>query len=71
MKHPVAEAAFKPKQSRTETRQDATSRAARAIIEIETAALAVKTSRLRAARLARDAATPPVEAKARKRRGVG
>lgn len=45
-------ALFKPKPSRIETKADATTTAARAIIDSEAAARAAKTEKLRAARLA-------------------
>ncbi|MBP0574699.1 hypothetical protein J8J27_28725, partial [Mycobacterium tuberculosis] len=47
--------------SKLETKSDATTRAARAIIDLEVAAREAKTERLRAARLARDAAAAPSE----------
>lgn len=58
---------FKPLQTRTETRSDATARAAREIIDTEATARAAKTERLRAARLARDESVPniPVPKKTR------
>jgi hypothetical protein len=55
-----------PKPSRMEAKGDATTRAARQIIDAEAAAEAAKTARLRAARLARSAAeasAPAVKAK--------
>jgi hypothetical protein len=51
---------FKPKPSPTEGKGDATTRAARVIIDNEAAATAAKTERLRAARLAREAIAEPV-----------
>ena len=68
MKRKAADAAFKPAMTRIESRQDATTRAALAIIASETAAIEAKTDRLRAARLAREAAAPPELPKAPKRR---
>jgi hypothetical protein len=68
MKHRAAEAAFKPKRSRIESRQDATSRAAWAIIATASAAIDAKTARLRAERLASEAMILPVEAKPGRRR---
>ena len=68
MKRKAADAAFKPALTRIESRQDATTRAALAIIASETAAVDAKTDRLRAARLAQEAATPPELPKAGKRR---
>ena len=50
---------FKPTPSRTEAKSDATTRAAREIIDSEAAARIAKTERLRAARLAREAVETP------------
>ena len=49
---------FKPKPTATETKQDATTRAARQIIDREAAARERKTERLRLARLASEATIP-------------
>lgn len=49
---------FKPAPSRSEAKGDVTSRAARSIIETETARREAKTMRLRAARLEKEAADP-------------
>jgi hypothetical protein len=60
---------FKPKPSRMEAKGDATTRAAWQIIDAEAAAQAAKTARLRAARLAREAAKPaPAPATGKKKR---
>jgi len=57
MRHqPVPDGLFKPKASATETKQDATSKVARQIIDHEVAAREKKTERLRLARLAMEAA---------------
>jgi hypothetical protein len=50
---------FKPKPSQAELRVDATTRAAQAIMGEEASAREAKTERLRAARLAREAAEDP------------
>ena len=71
VKHKTAHAAFKATPSRTESRQDATTRAALAIIASESAATDAKTDRLRAARLAHEAANPPEPAKTTKRPRAG
>ncbi len=71
MRHRSAEAAFKPKLSRIESRQDATTRAAWTIIATESAAVDAKTERLRAARLAQEANAPPVLPKAKRARRAG
>ena len=49
---------FKPTPSRTDTKSDTTSRLARQIMDSEAAARIAKTERLRALRLAQEAATP-------------
>ncbi|MBZ9986466.1 hypothetical protein LB572_05070 [Mesorhizobium sp. BH1-1-5] len=49
---------FKQVPSRTEAKTDTTSRVARQILDLEAAARAVKTERLRAARLAQEAEAP-------------
>jgi hypothetical protein len=54
---------FKPKLSQTEIKVDATTRAARAIVDEEADARDAKTERLRAARLAQEAADAPPEQK--------
>ena len=66
----AAEAVFKPALTRIESRQDATTRAAMAIIASESAAVDAKTDRLRAARLAHEAQNP-APAKTTKRRRAG
>ncbi len=56
MRHPaVPPGTFKPKPTAIETRQDATTKVVREIIENEAAARNRKTERLRLARLAREA----------------
>ena len=61
---------FKPRLSKSESKSDATSRAAWEILDGEAAARAAKSERLRAARLAREAAekTAPVAEKVRRKR---
>lgn len=69
MKHPLPDGVFKPKRTAIETRQDAITKAARAIIDHEASARVMKTERLRAARLAaesRRAAPAPKPATRRK-----
>jgi hypothetical protein len=72
MRHPeMPQAIFKPKPTAIETRQDATTRAARQIIDGEAAAREQKTERLRLARLAMEATntnTPPVQKRPVRRR---
>jgi len=56
MRHPpLPEGIFKPRPTAIETRQDATTKAARTIIDNEDAARAEKTERLKQARLAKEA----------------
>jgi hypothetical protein len=64
---------FKPAPSRTEAKTDMTTRVARQILDLEVSARAAKTERLRAARLAQEAAAPVVAPKkaAPKRRAKG
>jgi len=60
----MAQGIFKPKPTAIETKQDATTRAARQIIDGEAAVREQKTERLRLARLAMGATntnTPPVQ----------
>jgi hypothetical protein len=62
---------FKPKPTAIETKQDATTRAARQIIDGEAAAREKKTERLRLARLASEATntnTPPAQKRATRRK---
>jgi hypothetical protein len=60
---------FQPKLSQMEKRVDATTRMAQAITDEEASAREAKTARLRAARLAREAAEgPPVQKVARKKK---
>jgi hypothetical protein len=60
-------AVFQPKPSKQETKADATTRAAQGIITSEVSARKAKTERLRAARLALEAAAEPAPAKKKKR----
>ena len=56
MRHPmVQQGTFKPKPTAIETKQDATTKIVRAMLEDEAAARDRKTERLRLARLAREA----------------
>ncbi|MDX8433679.1 hypothetical protein EN858_11190 [Mesorhizobium sp. M4B.F.Ca.ET.215.01.1.1] len=69
---PVPEGIFKPKPTAIETKQDATTRAARQIIDGEAAERERKTERLRQARLAMqavEAASPAARSPAKKRTG--
>ena len=67
-----ADKIFKPKPSQAELRVDATTRAARAIIDEEANARDAKTERLRVARLAQEATEePPVEKKTRVKKKTG
>jgi len=52
-------AVFRPRPSRQEAKADVTTRAARQIIDSEAEARQAKTERLRAARLAQEAAADP------------
>jgi len=65
MRHPeIPQGLFKPKPTAIETKQDATTRAARQIIDGEAAVREQKTERLRLARLASEATnanTPPAQ----------
>jgi hypothetical protein len=54
----IAEAAFKPKPTVRESKGDATTQAARDIMDKETAERESKTQRLKLARLAKEAAEP-------------
>jgi hypothetical protein len=58
MRHPTPVGIFKPKPTGAELKGDTTNKIARNIIEGEAAARNAKTERLRAARLAREAAQP-------------
>ncbi|RWG59458.1 MAG: hypothetical protein EOQ64_04970 [Mesorhizobium sp.] len=59
MRHPeIPQGIFKPKPTAIETKQDATTRAARQIVNGEAAAREQKTERLRLARLARQQIYP-------------
>lgn len=59
MQQPIATGVFKPKASQAETKSDATTRAARAIIDSEAAQRIAKTERLRAARRAKEDSEGP------------
>lgn len=62
-------AVFQPRTSRQEAKADATTRVAREIIDGEVTAREAKTERLRAARLAQEAAAKPAAgAKAQRRK---
>ncbi|AZO47967.1 MAG: hypothetical protein EOS58_18655 [Mesorhizobium sp.] len=73
MQHqPIPEGIFKPKPTAIETKQDATTRAARQIIDGEAAERERKTERLKQARLAMqavEAASPAARSPAKKRTG--
>ncbi|WP_245418850.1 hypothetical protein [Mesorhizobium sp. WSM3864] len=58
MRNAIAEAVFKPKPTARESKGDATTQAAREIMDKETADRESKTQRLRLARLAKEAAAP-------------
>ncbi len=69
MKRPPGTEVFKPKPSSREAKGDATTVAARAILDREATVLATKTAQLRALRLAREAAEiPPSSEKPSRRR---
>jgi hypothetical protein len=72
MRHPeMPQGIFKPKPTAIETKQDATARAARQIIDGEAAVRERKTERLRLARLAMEATntnTPPAQKRPVRRR---
>ncbi|RUX06097.1 hypothetical protein EOA30_10980 [Mesorhizobium sp. M8A.F.Ca.ET.059.01.1.1] len=63
----IAEAAFKPKPTVRENKGDATTQAARDIMDKETADRESKTQRLKLARLAKEAAEPVVLPKPKQR----
>lgn len=67
MNETLAAAVFQPKASRQETKADTTTRAAWEIIDSEAAAREAKTQRLRAARLALEAADEPTPAAKKKK----
>lgn len=68
MKRAVESDLFKTPPSRRDAKGDTTTRLAREILDGEAAVRAAKTARLRAARLAQEAATPlPVASSPRKR----
>jgi hypothetical protein len=67
----MAQGIFKPKPTAIETKQDATTRAARQIIDGEAAVREQKTERLRLARLAMEATNankPPPQKRATRKR---
>ena len=68
MKRTLPNSVFKPTLSRMESKNDATTRAARGIVDTETAAMDAKTERLRAARLAREASAEKPAAPEKRRR---
>lgn len=70
MKRPLADSVFKPTLSRTESKNDTTTRVARGIVDSEAAAMIAKTERLKAARLAREATEERPVAPARRRKAV-
>lgn len=72
MKRTLANSVFKPTLSRMESKNDATTRTARGIVDTEAAAMAAKTERLRAARLALEASAekPAAPEKRRKPRST-
>jgi hypothetical protein len=70
MKRPTADTVFKPTLSRTESKNDTTTRVARGIVDTEAAAMIAKTERLRAARLAREATDVKPASPARRRKAV-
>lgn len=63
MDHNTINALFQPKSTKQETKADVTTRAARAILDSETSAREKKTERLRAARMAQEAAAEPLPEK--------
>jgi hypothetical protein len=66
MRQTIEAGIFKPKPTQTETKSDATTKAARAILDQEAATRVAKTERLRAARLARQVPESPPKSPARK-----
>ena len=69
--HPIPEGIFKPRPTAIVTRHDATTKAARTIVDDETAVREQKTERLRLTRLAReatDAIRPVVQKRTVKRK---
>jgi hypothetical protein len=66
MNQAAIDAVFRRKPSRQEAKADAITRVVRDLLTAEAASRDNKTERLRTARLARDAATPPVPEKARR-----
>jgi hypothetical protein len=60
MKNPSADAVFKPKPSKQETKADMTTRIARQILDAETTWRDTKTGKLRQARMAKEATEPTI-----------
>ena len=60
MRNAIAEAVFKPKPTARESKGDATTQAARQIMDKETADRESKTQRLKLARLAKETTAPPL-----------
>lgn len=69
MRQTIEAGIFKPKPTQTETKSDATTKAARAILDQEAAARVAKTERLRAARLARQVPDAPPKSPVKKAAG--
>lgn len=65
MDQTLINAVFQPKPSKQEAKADATTRLVRSIIDGEVSARETKTERLRAARLAQEAAAKPAAQKAK------
>ena len=73
MRHPIPDGIFKPKLTTGEKKTDATTLAARQIIDSERSAREAKTQRLRMARLAKEQAEPaatPAKARPGKRKAT-
>lgn len=68
MDEAIINAVFQPKPSKQEAKADVTTRIAREIIDSEATARETKTERLRAARLAKEAAAKPASGSKRTRR---
>lgn len=68
MDEAIINTVFQPKPSKQETKADATTRAAREILDSEASARESKTERLRQARLTEEAKAKPVEAPVKKKR---
>ncbi|GAB4069078.1 hypothetical protein KHC28_20785 [Ancylobacter sonchi] len=65
MANPTRDTLFKPNLTKTESKAESVSRIAKSMIEQDMAKRDAKTARLRAARLAQEAAEPPVVLKSR------